>query len=154
MPHEVTPGRPIEYDCGSETYGVSEWIDAYLRPLATRHDSYIKDTMDFLDKVAATKVGAGDFLFTMDVDSLYTNIEVGHGLATVNAHLKRHPQDSRPDKQLLRLLEISLIRNDFELNRNIYLQVKGVAMGKQFNPTFANIYLAEWKATVFPLCAL
>lgn len=88
----MTPGRPIEYDCGSETYGVSEWIDAYLRPLATRHDSYIKDTMDFLDKVAATKVGAGDFLFTMDVDSLYTNIEVELGLAVMGACLECHPQ--------------------------------------------------------------
>lgn len=90
----------------------------------------------------------------MDVDSLYTNIKVGTGLAAVSAHLERHPQDSRPDKQLLRLLELSLTCNDFELNGNTYLQVKGVAMGKRFAPAYANIYLAEWEATVFPLCAL
>uniref|UniRef100_A0A674B3Q3 Uncharacterized protein n=1 Tax=Salmo trutta TaxID=8032 RepID=A0A674B3Q3_SALTR len=36
VPHEVTPGRPIKSDCGSETYGVSEWIDTYLQQLSVQ----------------------------------------------------------------------------------------------------------------------
>lgn len=92
MPHEVPPGRPINSDCGSETYGVTQWINANLHLLAMRHNSYIRDTGNFLDKVGATRLSADNFLFTMDVDSLYTNIEVELGLAVMGACLECHPQ--------------------------------------------------------------
>lgn len=88
----MPPGRPINSDCGSETYGVTQWINANLHLLAMRHNSYIRDTGNFLDKVGATRLSADNFLFTMDVDSLYTNIEVELGLAVMGACLECHPQ--------------------------------------------------------------
>lgn len=90
----------------------------------------------------------------MDIESLYTNIEVEPGLAAIKTYLLRYPQPDRPDDHLLRLLEIALTRNDFEFNGSTYLQVKGVAMGKRFAPAYADIYLAEWENTVYPLCPL
>ena len=38
--------------------------------------------------------------------------------------------NSRPDVYLLRLLEISLTKNDFEFNKEFFLQISGTAMGK------------------------
>jgi hypothetical protein len=49
---------------------------------------------------------------------------------------------------------MALTRNDFEFNGNTYLQTKGVATGKRFAPAYADIYLAEWENTVYPLCPL
>ena len=36
----------------------------------------------------------------------------------------------RPDKEILKLLEINLTRNDFQFDDKFYLQTKGTAMGK------------------------
>lgn len=83
-------------DRGSETKRVLEWIDVYLRPLAMQHNSYIRDMADFLDKVRATKLSKKDLLFTMDADSLYTNIVVTPGLTTVRACLEWYTQAGRP----------------------------------------------------------
>lgn len=47
----------IALDCGSESYGVTEWIDFYLNPLSTRHKSYLKDMYHFLQKVLNMEVG-------------------------------------------------------------------------------------------------
>ena len=48
---KMPPGRPIVSDCGSESYRVAEYIDEFLGPLATSHNSYVKDTTDFIEKV-------------------------------------------------------------------------------------------------------
>ena len=154
VPHRVPPGRPIVSDCGSESYGVAEYLDYYLTPLSVRHKSYIRDTPHFLAKVASLRLREPCFLFTMDVNSLYTNIEIPLGIQAVRDIFDRYPDASRPDEVLLRLLDISLTRNDFVFQDRFYLQIKGTAMGKRFAPAYANIYMAAWEDTVFPTCQL
>ncbi|MGL5901976.1 MAG: hypothetical protein ACRCZO_04760 [Cetobacterium sp.] len=149
---EVTPGRPIVSDCGSESYGVAEFITKHLGPLSIQHGSYVKDTYDFLEKMKAIRMSPGATLFSMDVESLYTNIEIGRGLEAVQKCLRKFPEEGRPDQSIMRLLELSLRRNDFEFNGRYYLQVKGTAMGKRFAPEYANIYMADWEESVFPKC--
>ena len=73
LPYLTPAGRPIVSDCGSETYGVAEYIDSFLNPLSNLHPSYVKDTYDFIAKVRAARLNENDLLFSMDVDSLYTN---------------------------------------------------------------------------------
>ena len=41
----------------------------------------------------------------------------------------------------MRLLELNLFNYDFSFNGDLYLQTKGVAMGKSFAPSLANIFL-------------
>ncbi|KAL6477213.1 hypothetical protein MHYP_G00130480 [Metynnis hypsauchen] len=75
VPYEMPPGRPIVSDCGSETYATAEYIEHFLNPISTRHPSYIKDTYDFIDKIKNITLPQECLLFTIDIDSLYTNIE-------------------------------------------------------------------------------
>lgn len=118
------PGRPIVSDCGSESYGVAEFITWHLGPLLIRHTSYVRDTYDFLEKVQGMRIGPGSSLFSMDVESLYTNIEIERGLEAVVKCLWKYPKEGRPDQSILRLLELSLRRNDFGFNGRHFLQVK------------------------------
>ncbi|XDV25687.1 hypothetical protein PO909_029562 [Leuciscus waleckii] len=148
----MPPGRPIVSDCGSESHRIAELIDFYLNPLSTRHSSYVRDTYDFLDKVKSLKVPPGAILFSLDVESLYTNIETPLGLKAVRDWFSRYPDASRPDEAILELLELNLTCNDFEFEGEFYLQIKGTAMGKRFAPAYANIYMAQWEETVFPKC--
>lgn len=47
------PGRPIVSQTGSCTEKLSEIVDHYLKPLAMKTESYIRDSNDFLQKIAA-----------------------------------------------------------------------------------------------------
>ena len=114
----------------------------------------MKDTYDFIAKVRAARLNDHDLLFSMDVDSLYTNIEAPEGLRATEEVLRLHPKRGRPDRYILQLLEIALTRNDFGFNGKHYLQLKGVAMGKKFAPAYADIYMARWEADVLPKCPL
>jgi hypothetical protein len=80
---KVPPGRPIVSDCGSDTYRVSEYIDDFLKPLAVKHPSYIKDTYHFLERLKEIHVPPNALLVTIDVESLYTNINNVEGLSAV-----------------------------------------------------------------------
>ena len=48
-----------------------------------KHDSYIKDTYDFVEKIKQLHVPLNSFFFMMDVDSLYTNIDIAEGIQTI-----------------------------------------------------------------------
>lgn len=144
-PFQIPPGRPIVSDCDSESYYTAEYLDFFLNPLSITHPSYIKDTYDFIDKIRKLIIPKEALLFTMDVNSLYTNIEIKEGIKTIEEKLAQNPDGKRPDKELLQLLEINLTRNDFEYNGELYLQIKGTAMGKKFAPAYANIFMADWE---------
>lgn len=105
QPDIMPPGRPIISDCGSESYRVAEYIDSFLVPLSITHASFVKNTTDFLDKITQIISPANSMLFTMDVESLYTNIDNTTGLAAVKLAFDKSPDLDRPDKEILELLE-------------------------------------------------
>ena len=43
VPYKIPKGRPIVSDIGSESYRISQYIDYFLKPLAYKHESYIKN---------------------------------------------------------------------------------------------------------------
>jgi len=141
-PHPNMPeGRPIVADSGSETENICKYIDYYLQPLAINHPSYIKDTYDFISKIRGKQVPTNSFLVTGDVTGLYTNMNIDLTLELVREIFKKYPNPARPDRQLLTLLELTLKRNDFEFAGRIFLQICGTAMGKDYAPSLANIFL-------------
>lgn len=145
LPNVIPPGRPIVSDCGSETYATAHFVETYLNPISIKHPSYIKDTYDFVNKIKLLHIPADAFLFTMDVDSLYTNINTDQGMEAVKNTFQLYPDSKRPDKEILQLLYLNLTRNDFEFDDKYFLQISGTAMGKKFAPSFANIFMAQWE---------
>ena len=72
---------------------------------------------------------------TLDVDSLYTNINNKEGLAAVAEEFAKTKHKDlnfslRPDKEIMDLLKLSLENNDFIFKDDLYLQISGTAMGK------------------------
>ena len=153
VPFKIPPGRPIVSDCNSETCASAHFVEHYLNPLSVRHPSYVKDTGHFVQIIRNLSVPSHALLFTIDVDSLYTNIDTHSGLQAVRDMFRRYPDQGRPESAILTLLHINLIKNDFVFNDRFYLQVKGTAMGKKFAPSYANIFMARWEEKVLATCS-
>lgn len=154
IPDRMPPGRPIVSDCGSESYAISEYIDHFLAPLATTHESYLKDTPHFLETISAIEIPQDALLISMDVDALYTNIDNTDGLNAVRTAFQQNPDPERPDNAVLELLKLSLENNDFQFNDKCYLQTWGTAMGKKFAPNYANLFMAQWERGALAKCPL
>ena len=144
-PQENMPeGRPIVSDCNSESHRISRYIDHFLKPISQIHETFIRDTYDFAQKIRDKPLPQEAILVTCDVTALYTNMKLDRILSTVANAFQKHPRIDRPDKYLLQLLEITLRGNDFDFNGQTYLQVCGTAMGKPDAPSQADIYLEEF----------
>lgn len=141
---DMPEGRPIVSDCGTESRRISEYIDYFLAPLANKHPSYIKDTYDFIQKIRDKQIDPNYILVTGDITALYTNMDIDRTLRIVKEALSRHPQANRPDREILQLLELTMRNNDFTFCGLVFLQIFGTAMGKNFAPNCANLYLIEY----------
>ena len=141
--HNV-PVRPVISNSGFYTENISAFVEHHLKPLAQKVKSYVKDTNDFLRKIANLPPLPEDLIFcTIDVVGLYPNIPHDEGLKAV-----RNALDSREDKtisteSLLELAECVLKNNIFEHNTKFFKQVRGTAIGIKMAPPYAIIYLDE-----------
>lgn len=144
IPSKTPPGRPIVSNCDSETDKIAEFIETFLQQKSQSHPSYIKDTSDFISKIKALQIPENALLITLDVDSMYTNINTRDGMQAFTEafgdleHFSYYPY-------VKELLELCLENNDFEFNGNTFLQKSGISMGIKFAPSFANIFMAKWE---------
>jgi hypothetical protein len=151
VPFKIPPGRPIVSDCGSETYRVSSFLDHLLQPLSTTHPAYVKDSFHFKHLIDDLHCPPHAYLISMDIKSMYTNIDNDLGLQAVQHMLAQSPQHI-PTHHILSLLSTNLKGNDFMFRNQRYLQVSGTAMGKAFAPSYANITMAYLEKQLLPTC--
>ncbi len=144
----IPKARPIISDCGSDRYNLSRLLDYYLTPISNKHPSYLKDTPDFISKITTVKPPSQFFFFSLDVESLYTNICPEAAISAVRSLMTKHPDPNRPDAQVLELLEICLRNNEFEFDSQLYLQLFGFAMGFRSAPKLADIYASKLEQSV------
>jgi len=143
-PHLIPKSRPIINDIDSESYRITSYIDSFLSPLSRKHQAYVKDSFDFVDRIRYMRIQPDTILVTADISALYTNMNQDRMLSTVRDIFQLYPDPTRPDLYLLQLLQIVLTKNDFTFNGRTYLQTCGCPMGKNMGPSLANIYLLEF----------
>jgi len=141
---QMPAGRPIVGDCSTESRRISDYVDHFLKPISTKHASYIKDSYDFVARIRNKKIYKDALLVTGDITSLYTNMNINRTIAVAKRALAKYPVPGRPDKYIIELLELALRNNDFHFNEEIFLQIYGTAMGKSFAPSLANLYLVDF----------
>lgn len=144
------PGRPIVSDSGSESYNISKFIDLYLSKFSTKHKSYVRNTYHFLDLIRHLKIPQDSYLISLDVDSLYTNIENDLGLTAMEAAFSAEPSPIQP--YIIKLTKMCLESNDFLFDDRFYLQISGTAMGRTFAPHYADIAMAHWETEALKKC--
>ena len=77
---EGNPGCPMVSSINCHTANISKYVDYHLQPIVKQTSSYVKNTNDFVNKINAVKsVPKNSYLVTMDVTSVYTNIQNAKG---------------------------------------------------------------------------
>ena len=143
--------RPIVAGVNCPTRNLSELLDQILKPLLKHVKSYLKDTIDFLNKFNR-KVKQNTILATFDVSSLYTSIPHELGLKALKFFLEKFPDtvDKRFSKEfILEASNFVLKNNTFEFNNENYIQLLGSAMGTIFAPTYATLVMAYLETILY-----
>lgn len=136
--------RPIANSISSFTSPTSKLIDQILRPLMLVQESFIYSSSQLindLNKLKLPQSNSTTYLAEADVDSMYPSIDLNHGLYNINSLLIKF---SIPNRQfIIQALHWILHNNYLFYENNIYLQIKGVAMGTNVAVTFSCLYLSS-----------
>ena len=114
------PLRPIISGSGSITENLGVFVDYHIKEAATKHESYLKDSPDFLSMI--NKINKGPLLsknvmlLTMDVTGAYTNIPQEDGTTCLKEALDERPNQMIPSEFLAKLMELILKHNLFEFH--------------------------------------
>ena len=136
-----SPGQPIVSSVNSHTEKISMLLDIILQPFGLKIRSYIKDTGDILSKTQGLELASNEWMFSMDVTSLYTNIPHDDGIGCIKNILSQHVNSTPRNSSLITLLEFVLKSNNFMFNQDNYLQINGTAMGTRVLPTYVNLFM-------------
>ena len=143
------PLRPICSGFNSCTSKLSEFVDTFLKPLAQLSPSYIKDTSDFVQKiekdVAPLVTHSKTFLVTIDVSSLYPNIDHQEGIDACETALNTRTSQSVPTSVLCDLIMTILKCNTLKFGERFFHQIKGTAMGTPMAVNLANLFMGKFK---------
>ena len=143
---EFPPLRPIVSGFSSCTSKLSEYLDTFLKYQARKCSSYIRDTKHFISKLNQIKSIPNDaILVTMDVGSLYTNIDHQEGAEACYEALETRKNKTIPSSLLRRLILLVLKSNIFRFNDSLYQQIKGTAMGTPMAVNYANLFLNKFE---------
>jgi len=143
--------RPIVGGPNCLTKKLSLLIDILLKPFIKHIKSYIKDSVDFLNKCQRT-VNEDCLIVTFDVKSLYTSIPHDLGLKAVDYFLTTFNNELHPrfSKQfILESVNFILKNNSLTFDELYYLQLQGTAMGTIFAPTYASLTMAFHETSLY-----
>ena len=143
------PLRPICSGFNSRTAKMSEFIDAYLKPLAQNTSSYINETSDFVERiesdVASTTISSKTVLATMDVSSFYLNIDHEEGVKACEYTLNKHKKSLISTSVLIGLIMTVLKSNTLKFGERFFHQIEGPAMGTLMAVNFADLFMAKFE---------
>ena len=84
-------------------------------------------------------------LVTMDVASLYTNIDHDEGTQACYEKLETRKNKKMPSLVIKQLIKFVLSNNVFRFGVQVYKQIKGTAMGTPMAPNFANLFMDKFE---------
>ena len=120
------PGRPVISNSSYFTENISSFLDFYLKPLAQKVKSYIKDTNYFLKNIANLAPFPGDLILcTIDVVDLYPNIAHEEGLIAIRKALDIRKYKRISTDSLIELPVCSK-NNIFEHDKSVFKQLRPI----------------------------
>ena len=138
------PGRSVISNCGTPTEKASEFLDNQIKEVVQNGWCYIKDSNDFIKKIKYLKnIPDNTILVTADVVGLYPSIPHEAGLRALKELLDRREEKKISTEDLVKTAEFVLKNNYFEFNGQVKHQISGTAIGTNFAPTYACIFIDE-----------
>lgn len=136
--------RPIVANSGSILEGLSKWLDYRLQPYLLRTRAYLRNSDQVVEDLRSIPWDPGDILYTVDVESLYTNIPIDPAISIINERIAEDPWRDA----ITAGLQVIMKNNYFRFGDTIWHQLYGTAMGTPAAPVFASLYLAHFEEIV------
>ncbi len=132
-----------------ETDGVIVLTQLKIIMLLSQLPSYSRDTTGFLNRLHSIEnIQASDFLCSLDVTSLCTNVPDLENLEALSSYLNQRENPTPHTEFIVDLTKLVLNRNYFKFENSYNLSFQGVSMGSPCSPDFANLFMGSLRRTL------
>ena len=143
--HKRATGVP-----GVAAENISAFLNFHLKPLVTKVPHIFEDTCDFLSRIAEIKDLPEDaLLVSFHAVGLYSHISHEEGIEIMKEFLKQREVKDIATKSLCDPTTIILKNDFFEIGEEVFHQLLGTAIGTEFAPTSANLFMAGLEKNIF-----
>jgi hypothetical protein len=132
--------RPIESQKNGPIKFCSLFVDSELQPILQSAPGYIIDSSHCQDDLERLNLPPNARLFTADANSMYSNINLNLGIASIQQWLEE--ETTTPQYRIdltISLLTLVMRCNVFQFEDTFWVQLIGTAMGTSCAVTFAKI---------------
>ena len=130
----------------------SIFVGTLLKDFYSKFDGILKDSLSRIKILEKTKFSIDSFLFTVDFESLYTNIPVTDAIEMMKKLVFQF-QNVIPNAHfVIDLLELVLKNSLMTFDKEYFQQIFGIIMGTNLAPILANLYLAMLKEELKNKC--
>ena len=142
MHKENNPIRPIVAYCGSPGENLAVEFNKILTPVVGRASSFVKNALDFKQKLSNIHIPPGHKLFSLDVVSLFTNIPKDMLFNIIEQKWKEISEHTQIPIDLFKQ-GLSLLFDNcyFSFDDTTYRQKYGLPMGCPCSPVLANLVM-------------
>ncbi|CAF1501420.1 unnamed protein product [Rotaria sordida] len=146
--HKINnPMRIITCSSNSILTPLSKFVYTYIKQLREKIQNTIKNTNDLIQKLSKTKIEPNEYLASLDVEDLYTNVPVTRAIDIVINELgysEKFCQSSFSKTDIKQMLLLILNNGYVEFDGKVYRQVKGLPMGNNISPLLADLYMDNY----------
>ena len=140
---EGNPLRLITSCCGTAIENLSAFTKFYLKPLAQKLPSFIKDTTHLLQKIEdLNKLGPfpkESLLVSWDVVAMFPNIDNNLGINVITEALNSRTTNFPSTDCIVEAVKICLQHNNSQFKDEHFLQIHGTAMGPKNACSYADL---------------
>ena len=140
---EGNPLRLITSCCGTAIENLSAFTEFYLKPLAQKLPSFVKDTTHLLQKIEELNRSGpfpeGTLLVSWDVVSMFPNIDNNLGIKAVTEALNSREIQIPSTECIIEAVKICLEHNNSQFQDQQFLQTHGTAMGPKNACSYADL---------------
>ena len=123
----------------------SIFVGHYLKDFCFKFDSILLDSFSLVRTLEKERFDSNCFVFTVDFESLYTNIPVQHAINLMKELVFEYKDVISNADFIIDLLEIVLENSLMEFQGEYFQQIFGIIMGTNVAPILANFILRNWK---------
>ena len=135
-------GKPIVAGYNFVLTPVSIFAGTLLQDFYSKFDGILKDSLSLIKILEKTKFSIDSFLFTVDFESLYTNIPVTDTIEMMKTLVFQFQKVIPNAHFVIDLLELVLKNSLMTFDKEYFQQIFGIIMGTNLAPILANLYLA------------
>jgi hypothetical protein len=136
LPKIHKPGnkmRPISSNNNTLPERIAKWLKNKFIQLPNPRGEWVKNTLQFIERVKETTLNEDELLVSFDVTALYPNVPIPAAMKLV--------KEKHEVVMYSELAELCMSEHCFQFEEKFYRQTSGISMGNALSPFIANLFM-------------